>query len=716
MGYHHQEGGLMKTTTSILLTIFMIIATLFTSFESILLGVGSSEEDDVLKWVEWAKTAWSYYDPGTGVDPNTGILKASYHWSFLTDWDLGGYIISIIKAELMGILPKDGEWGADDRIEKVLTFLETRPISPYGVPYHFYSSTNGKPKGGGITNVSDAGRLLIALNLLKQYRPDLAKRIDDIVVRNGYELLANRTNAWRTTAGFYKYYVAHGFKFFGFDKAYPVQEALREFEKIKNGPHVNVFGIDLPATEVTSEPMLHMIFEIGADEDYMEYLRRVYSVQEARYYATKKLTAWSEGNTGLRDPTYVYQWIVTPRGDTWKITPKEINPIIFTKVAFGLHALFNTSYTKLLVDHVLRKESERRKSLPFILFLPAKGFIEGVDESGRIVGDIVDKTQTIIIEAAYYALKRHTLESSDVLIDIPSLNVNSNETVLLNFTYVDPTPLKRTCEYGVIIEGVNTPYSAQYDFHEECYVNLRWTPPRDGDYRVSIKAIADYILFNKTIEKTFVIRVGSAQPISEQVIRNARIVSVEPPGWVVLGEEFNLKVWVLYDFGNDMLPLKVIVKDEITGEVIAESMVANVGGNGTAPFTLIIKAPNIEGVLSLTLIPVYNGGNMWVELIEGATSIKIDVLSEPAGERVIIKREIVYATITRSLVVEKASVMTYTYTYTVTEKLGGEVPLMFVLVIVCSTFLFAVAILTIALRFGQSRGSIERVERVWGWE
>ncbi|MEM2292416.1 MAG: DUF3131 domain-containing protein [Nitrososphaerota archaeon] len=704
----------MKAIMSIVLTILTIAAILLANFENTPLTIEGREENEVSKWIEWAKTAWSYYDPGTGVDPNTGILRASYRWSFLTDWDLGGYIISIIKAELMGILPKTDEWGADDRIEKVLKFLETRPISSYGVPYRLYSSSSGKPEGKDVTNVSDAGRLLIALSLLKKYRPDLAKRIDNIVARNGYEILANRTDAWRTTVGFYKYYVAHGFKFFGFDKAYPVQDALREFRKIKNSPHVNVFGIDLPATEVTSEPMLHMAFEIGVDEDYMEYLRRVYSVQEARYYTTRKLTAWSEGNTGLQDPTYVYQWIVTPRGDTWKITPKDINPIIFTKVAFGLHALFNTSYTKLLVDHVLRKELERRNSLPFILFLPAKGFIEGVDESDRIVGDIVDKTQTIIIEAAYYALKKHVLESSDVLIDIPSSDVSPNETILLNFTYVDPTPLKHNCKYSVIVEGTSTLYNMQYEFDGECNVSLRWQPLHDDNYRIRVRTISDYVLFNKTIEKSFMIKVGPTHSISEEVAVNAKIASVKWSKWVCLDEDFTLETLVWYNLSEAAIPLKVIVRNNLTREIIAESDIANVNGNGTALFKITIKAPNKEGDFSLILLPAYNNGNEWIELVEGATSVEIKVLNKPAGEMVIVDREIIHVTVTRSIVVKQVS----TVTYTVTERLSGEISLtptvMLIMVIVCSAYLFAIAAVTIVLRLKRFRKSMKKLNNYVG--
>ena len=331
--------------------IFMLIAA------TSLADVRTREEggDEVRKWLEWAKIAWSYFDPGVGVSPGTGLSRASRYWSFTTDWDLGRYIVAIILAERMGILPIGGKWGAEDRLEKVLHFLETRKLTPYGIPAWCYSAENGEPGRGGTTNVFDFGRLLIALHMLRKYRPDLADRIDAIVRRVDCERLANNLMAWRATSGFYKYYVAHGFKFFGFDKYYPVKEALKVFEEIKNGEHVDVYGVSLPVTEVTSEPLLHMVFELDPGEDFMDYVYRVYLAQESRYKATKKFTAWSEGNTGLRDPSYVYEWIVTPSGKTWVITPKPVTPIIFTRAAFGLHAIYDTSYTRSLVEYIEEK-------------------------------------------------------------------------------------------------------------------------------------------------------------------------------------------------------------------------------------------------------------------------------------------------------------------------------------------------------------------------
>ena len=691
-----------STIAGIFVLLMLLSATFIHVSSDTSIGSQQPGEADLSKWIEWAKTAWSYYDPGTGVDPNTGIPRAGYRWPYLTDWDLGGYIIAIIKAELMGILPKDGEWGADDRIEKVLRFLETRPISPYGIPYRLYTSTKGEPSGKVITNVSDSGRLLIALAMLKKYRPDLAERINAIVRRNNYELLVNSTDAWRTTAGFYKYYVAQGFRLFGLDKGWPVQMALKEFDNIVNGPHVDVYGISLPKIEVTSEPLLHMVFEFDVDERYLDYVKRVYEVQERRYTRTGKYTAWTEGNTDLRDVTYVYQWIVTPGGETWKITPKNITPIIFTKAAFGFHALYNTEYTRQLVDYLVSKNEERKSTLPYALFIPQKGFIEGVDEDGRLVTELIDKTQVMVIEAAYYALEKKALESADVVLKQPSKSITPGEAIQLEFAYLEPAPLKHTCRYNITINGLTTSYVAQYSFDTACNITLNWTPPKDDIYRITVKTTANYVLFNKTITKPFDIKAGTVS-----MVREARIISVSSPNQVHPNEEFNINISVWYNFSRESIPLTVIVKDKSTGQVITQANPVNVTSEGTAIFTVTIKAPDKEGTLHLTLTPAYNEGGNWIEL--GNAAIEIEIIIESQHQqtqntvmRTIIKREVTHVTVTRSITVDQWKTTTYTVTETHTGY-NAAANLMPIAVIICSLCLLIIAIL--ALVAGRRRPS-----------
>jgi len=677
----------------------IILLTLFTATFTPIISATStthtqSEETDISDWIKWAKEAWSYYEPGIGVDPKTGIPRASYHWAFLTDWDLGGYIIAIIKAELMGILPKEGDWGAYDRIEKVLKFLETRKISPYGIPYHIYTSTDGKPSGKAVTNVSDSGRLLIALAILKKYRPDLSERIDAIVRRNNYELLANRTNAWKTTAGFYKYYVAQGFKLFGLDKSFAVQKALKEFDNIVNGPHVDVYGVSLPKTEVTSEPLLHMVFELDVDEKYLDYVRRVYEAQEQRYRSTGKYTAWSEGNTGLQDVTYVYQWIVTPAGQTWKITPKDITPIIFTKVAFGFRALYDTDYTRQLVEYLISKNEERKNSLPYLLFLPREGFIEGVDENGRIVAELVDKTQVMIIEAAYYALKRKVLESADVVFETSSQNVMPGENLQLNLTYLDPTPLRHTCEYNITIVGLTTSYTMERSFDKSCNITFNWSPPKSDVYRITVKTTANYVLFNNTITKTLDIKVGTLP-----VVKEARIMDVNYPNQVSPGEEFHINISTWYNFSTESNLLTIYVKDGLSGGIMVQADPVNVTGEGTTLFTVMIKAPVREGTLSLILVPAYHEEGDWIELSNAAAEIEILVTrlqqTQSVLTRTIIKKEVAHITVTRSITIERWKTVTYTTTKTITEHAAAD--LTPIAVVICSISLLGIAILEFLL-------------------
>jgi len=666
------------------LTILMLITI------TVLAGVRAQEKGEVEGWLERARIAWSYFDPGVGVSPDTGLPRASRYWSTVTDWDLGGYIIAIIYMERMGLLPREGRWGAIDRLEKVLRFLETRKLTPYGIPAWGYSSETGEPKTGATTNVSDFGRLLIALHMLKKYRPDLADRIDAIVHRTDCARLADSLAAWRTTSGFYKYYVAHGFKFFGFDKYYPVKKALKVFEEIKNGKHIDVYGVSLPVTEITSEPILHTVFELDPGEDFMDYVHRVYLAQESRYKATKKFTAWSEGNTGLRDPSYVYEWIVTPSGKTWVITPKPVTPIILTRAAFGLHAIYDTPYTRSLIEYIEEKVGPQN-IVRLSRFLPPKGFLEGVRENGDIVLELVANTQVMIIEAAYYALKKKVKNSADLLFEKPSGELRPGEEVKFSLSYSDPTPLKHSCNLIISLENLATSYATQYAFNGTCNATISWVPPEDGIYYATVKLVADYLFFNKTIAKGFDIRVGSP-PVKREVW----IVEAFYPDRVDIGEEFNVTALIKYDFGNSSIPLKLLVRDG-SGEVLAESEAVKVSGSGSLTLAARIKAPDEEGGLTLMLIPAYYDENKWFEVSSRSVSLNVAVEKTQRNQtltgRTIIRKQVVFVTVTQTMTVRERMLTTYTITRRVSSSNIREM-LIPVTILACSSLLLMLAIIT----------------------
>lgn len=343
-------------------------------------------------WLDVAATAWSYFQPGVGVSARTGLNYATSTYHYITDWDLGCYISAVIDAERIGLI---GEAEACSRLEKVLSFLKTRELTGDGLPYWFYSSDDGKPVySKGVGNAPDSGRLLVALHIIKKLKPSMAADVDAVVSRTNYAKFAENC----PTEGFYAYYLAHGYSLFGFNTS-RVQKALSFIDRVPSMKQVQVYSQSLPVTEVTMEPILHAVFELETASEFQALAYRVYRVQEDRYTETGKPTAFTEGAYPT-SPNYIYEWIVHPYGNTWYITtptwqPMDIPPVVYTKAAFAMHAIWPSSYTEKLVEYV----SKARTS---------GGFYEGVDENGQTVSILTDKTNSLIINAARYAIERAT--------------------------------------------------------------------------------------------------------------------------------------------------------------------------------------------------------------------------------------------------------------------------------------------------------------------
>ncbi len=103
--------------------------------------IESNPNINVSVWKTVAATAWQYFQPGIGVDSNTGLPAGSYGWNYFTDWDLGVYIQAVIDANKTGLIDNNGDWGSHSRLDKVIKFLETRELNNItNVPYWFYGS------------------------------------------------------------------------------------------------------------------------------------------------------------------------------------------------------------------------------------------------------------------------------------------------------------------------------------------------------------------------------------------------------------------------------------------------------------------------------------------------------------------------------------------------------------------------------------------------
>jgi hypothetical protein len=342
-------------------------------------------------WSNLARNAWQYFEPGASVNTATGLHSAVKGWPYFTLWDLSVYIFAIIDAKQIGIITSDGTWGLDFRIEKVVSFLENMQLTSDHVPYVWYQATDGTPAfTKDPANACDYGALLVALHRIETIRPDLTSRINNIVnVRINSSSLA----AGVYPNSIYDYYIGCGFAYFGYGNYPLVSSALQILDRAANLPTVDVYGVQLPKMDIGLEPLMLGMVNLDPNPQLANLAYSVYLAHEARYNVTGKLTAFSEGPTGFGEPAYVYESVVTSAGQSWHLDV-DVAPVAFLKVAASFLAYFNTSYSQRLMGSLQ----------PTLLTFD--GYWDGVDESSRVVSEATDKTNAMILDAAWYALSR----------------------------------------------------------------------------------------------------------------------------------------------------------------------------------------------------------------------------------------------------------------------------------------------------------------------
>ncbi len=384
--------------------------------------------DSQAYWLNLANNAWNYFLPGEGVDPNTGLHSNTLGSNEFTDWDLGSYVQAIVDADKLGLSNPQG-WDADSRLNMVLTFLEQRPLiddpgkPDNGMPYVWYSSqfledTDQYQNIGNDTQVAwDAGNLLLALKNVEDYGPTsyLTPRINEIVYNiTNYEPEAQTAaSVVNGEPDVYSYYLALGFASFFDNFTWPdgfvanyTSEAETILNNIVTSPQVpldQTYGVPLPEANILLEPLILSIFNVqNPDPTLLNLTKEVYLAQEARYNATGNYTAFTEGGVSEAEANsysgYVYEWVVNSDGETWyeQITPNCGTldaPIIYLKAAVSFLALYDTPYAQNMVNYLIANTPE-----------PVYGYYSGVDENGQLDIDLADKTNSIIISAARYAL------------------------------------------------------------------------------------------------------------------------------------------------------------------------------------------------------------------------------------------------------------------------------------------------------------------------
>jgi len=400
----------MSKTFSKIFVITIIVLLTVSGFSGNINKTKAQTNDPATYWMAIARNAWNFFAPGVGVDPETGMPQAEVHYHEYTDWDLATYVQAIIDAEQIGLINRTGDWGANDRINKVLTGLETRTLMPNGLPYIWYSSTTHDFTVNEAQVATDTGKLFVALNNLKFYDPTLQSRIDSLVYNHtNYEprkisvdvLLGETINGIRSP-NIYDYYITRGFACFWPERFN--QQAQGILDVIMSREKVEYQGVSLPKAKILSDPLLMCMFEFQENDPRIVNLTRdMYLAQEARYNATGKYTASSEGGTGLEGIPFTYQWITLADGRMWvsQIVQQNgqeqevsMSPIIFYKAAIGLQALFNTPYTQNMVNYLTER-------MPF----PTQGYVQGVDEDGRVLSSInLGVANGVVVTSARYAI------------------------------------------------------------------------------------------------------------------------------------------------------------------------------------------------------------------------------------------------------------------------------------------------------------------------
>ena len=165
--------------------------------------------------------------------------------------------------------------------------------------------------------------------------------------------------------------------------------------------NVTTYGnVSLPEASISCDPLLCSVFELNSnDSRLMALANQVYLAHEAYYNATGQYRAFSEGSSLTTQ--WVYEWVVYPDGRTWVVLDisgqnLSITPVIYTKVAMGFLAIYNTTFAKNMCVYL-------ENALPD----PTQGYSEGVDESGTPLTVVIHNTNGLILDAALYAIQNN---------------------------------------------------------------------------------------------------------------------------------------------------------------------------------------------------------------------------------------------------------------------------------------------------------------------
>lgn len=324
---------------------------------------------------QWAKVAWRYFE--NNVDASTGLPGSVDKFPSATMWDTGSYLLAVISAEQLKLIDTPE---FDRRINAALSSLGKLPLFDKQLPNKAYNTktlqmtdyTNKTSERGVGWSVIDISRLLVPLNVLVWQYPQHTEAARSVIgkwnvthlTREG-ELFgarvdkAGKTELVQEGRLGYEQYAAKAFSLMGLDvtasSSYTRQMAIVDVYGVKVGHDRRIPRLFGAQNYVISEPYVLDGLEFGWDSASRELAWRVYEAQQRRFEHTGILTAVTEDHIDQK-PYFVYNTVFSD-GKVWNtITENGDDASAFrtlsVKAAFGWYALFDTDYSRKLVDAV----------------------------------------------------------------------------------------------------------------------------------------------------------------------------------------------------------------------------------------------------------------------------------------------------------------------------------------------------------------------------
>ena len=321
-----------------------------------------------------ARQAWLYFQRNW--NDETGLVNSADGFASVTMWDQSAAIAALVSARELNIVPI-AEF--DTKISKMLKTLASIPLYKGELPNKVYNAKTLIPVDYGQLekreeigwSALDLGRMAIWLKIVSAKYPQWRSLTQEVWKHWRVERLTKNGQMYGTTVvngkeqynqegrlG-YENYAAYGLKLWGLN----VKQALNYQSSVA---FVNLYGQGVPYDRrdyktseannyVLSEPYILDGIETGFTALPKAYADRILAAQEARYRATKQLTAVTEDNLD-RPPYFVYNSLFV-NGEPWATitdTRQQHNNLRFlsAKAAIGWHVLYNTAYTRQLFHFV----------------------------------------------------------------------------------------------------------------------------------------------------------------------------------------------------------------------------------------------------------------------------------------------------------------------------------------------------------------------------